>query len=106
MIDVRNPTSHGVQKEIDRVLGGSERTMFSEEDIYALVEPIFLNRGAMLQQRVAEAFDVTTRYYDENRVYVEGWKTNGARKVNRCVVPPRIVSMTFGDSGYLSYGNS
>ena len=47
-----------------------------------------------------------TRYYDENRVHVEGWKTNDAWKVNRRVVLPRVVSVTFSGSGYLSYGNS
>ena len=65
---------------------------FSEENVYALVESIFLNRGAILQQCVVEAFDIMTRYYDENRVHVEGWKTNDAWKVNRRVVLPRVVS--------------
>ena len=106
LTDVRNLASHGVQKEIDRILESNERMAFSEENVYALVESIFLNRGAILQQCVVEAFDLMTRYYDENRVHVEGWKTNDAWKVNRRVVLPRVVSVTFGGSGYLSYGNS
>ena len=106
LTDVRNLASHGVQKELDRILESNERMAFSEENVYALVESIFLNRGAILQQCVVEAFDLMTRYYDENRVHVEGWKTNDAWKVNRRVVLPRVVSVTFGGSGYLSYGNS
>ena len=106
LTDVRNLASHGVQKEIDRILESNERMAFSEENVYALVESIFLNRGAILQQCVVEAFDLMTRYYDENRVHVEGWKTNDAWKVNRRVVLPRVVSVTFSGSGYLSYGNS
>ena len=106
LTDVRNLASHGVQKEIDRILESNERMAFSEENVYALVESIFLNRGAILQQCVVEAFDIMTRYYDENRVHVEGWKTNDAWKVNRRVVLPRVVSVTFSGSGYLSYGNS
>lgn len=97
---------YGVQKEIDRILESNERMAFSEENVYALVESIFLNRGAILQQCVVEAFDLMTRYYDENRVHVEGWKTNDAWKVNRRVVLPRVVSVTFSGSGYVSYGNS
>ena len=106
LTDVRNLASHGVQKEIDRILESNERMAFSEENVYALVESIFLNRGAILQQCVVEAFDLMTRYYDENRVHVEGWKTNDAWKVNRRVVLPRVVSVTFSGSGYVSYGNS
>ena len=106
LTDVRNLASHGVQKELDRLLESNERMAFSEENVYALVESIFLNRGAILQQCVVEAFDLMTRYYDENRVHVEGWKTNDAWKVNRRVVLPRVVSVTFGGSGYVSYGNS
>ena len=106
LTDVRNLASHGVQKEIDRLLESNERMAFSEENVYAFVESIFLNRGAILQQCVVEAFDLMTRYYDENRVPVEGWKTNDAWKVNRRVVLPRVVSVTFSGSGYLSYGNS
>lgn len=106
LTDVRNLASHGVQQELDRLLEGNERMAFSEENVYALVESIFLNRGAILQQCVVEAFDLMTRYYDENRVHVEGWKTNDAWKVNRRVVLPRVVSVTFSGSGYVSYGNS
>ena len=57
LTDVRNLASHGVQKEIDRLLESNERMAFSEENVYALVESIFLNRGAILQQCVVEAFD-------------------------------------------------
>lgn len=106
LTDVRNLASYGVQKELDSLLESNERMAFSEENVHALVESIFLNRGAILQQCVVEAFDLMTRYYDENRVHVEGWKTNDAWKVNRRVVLPRVVSVTFGGSGYLSYGNS
>ena len=61
LTDVRNLASYGVQKEIDRILESNERMAFSEENVYALVESIFLNRGAILQQCVVEAFDLMTR---------------------------------------------
>ena len=106
LTDVRNLASQGVQQEITALLERNERMAFSEENVYRLVESIFMNRGAILQQCVVEAFDLMTRYHDENRVHVEGWKTNDAWRVNRRVVLPRIVSVAFGGEGYLSYGNS
>ena len=106
LTDVRNLASHGVQKELDRLLESNERMAFSEENVYALVESIFLNRGAILQQCVVEAFDIMTRYYDENRVHVEGWKTNDAWRVNRRVVLPRVVDVWYGGDGHLTYGDT
>lgn len=106
LTDVRNLASHGVQKEIDRLLESNERMAFSEENVYALVESIFLNRGAILQQCVVEAFDIMTRYYEENRVHVEGWKTNDAWRVNRRVVLPRIVDVWYGGDGHLTYDDT
>lgn len=106
LTDVRNLASYGVQKEIDRLLESNERMAFSEENVYALVESIFLNRGAILQQCVVEAFDIMTRYHDENRVHVEGWKTNDAWRVNRRVVLPRVVDVWYGGDGHLTYGNT
>ena len=106
LTDVRNLASHGVQKELDRLLESNEHMAFSEENVYALVESIFLNRGTILQQCVVEAFDLMTRYYDENRIHIEGWKTNDAWRVNRRVVLPRIVDVWYGGDGHLTYGDT
>ena len=106
LTDVRNLASHGVQKELDRILESNERMAFSEENVYALVESIFLNRGTILQECVVEAFDLMTRYYDENRIHIEGWKTNDAWRVNRRVVLPRIVDVWYGGDGHLTYGDT
>jgi len=106
LTDVRNLASYGVQKEIDRLLESNERMAFSEENVYALVQSIFLNRGTILQQCVVEAFDIMTRYHDENRVYVEGWKTNDAWRVNQRVVLPRIVDVWYSGDGHLTYGDT
>lgn len=53
-----------------------------------------------------EAFDIMTRYHGENRVHVEGWKTNDAWRVNRRVVLPRVVDVWYGGDGHLTYGDT
>jgi len=90
-----NLVSQGVRDEMRVLLQNNERMAFSEANIVSLLETLFLNRGTIMKQCVVEAFDKMTRYYKENRVHVEGWKTNDAWKVNRRVVLPRIIDTSW-----------
>lgn len=93
LTQMHNLVSEGVRKEVDILLKDNQRMAFSEDNIAALLETLFVNRGAILKQCVVEAFDIMTRYYDENRVHVEGWKTNDAWKVNERVVLPCMIRL-------------
>ena len=83
--------SQGVRDEMRKLQNDNSRMAFSEGNIATLLETLFINRGAIMKQCVVEAFDKMTRYHKENRVYVEGWKTNDAWKVNRRVVLPGVM---------------
>lgn len=91
--DMHNLVSEGVRKEMDALQKDNQRMAFSENNIAALLETLFLNRGAILKQCVVEAFDHMARYHKENRVHVEGWKTNDAWRVNQRVVLPHMVRL-------------
>lgn len=93
LTEMQNLVSEGVRKEVDALLKDNQRMAFSEGNIASLLETLFLNRGAILKQCVVEAFDHMTRYYKENRVHVEGWKTNDAWRVNERVVLPGMVGL-------------
>ena len=47
---------------------------------------------------IEEAFDNMTKYHKDNRVYVEGWKTNDAWKVNRKFILPNMQNSWWKDS--------
>lgn len=91
LTDLRNLVSANVSKEMTRLIDDNARMAFSADNIAAMLETLFFNRGAILKQCVTEAFDLMTKYYEENRVYMEGWKTNDAWRVNQRVVLPNIV---------------
>lgn len=83
--------SQGVRDEMHNLQKNNARMAFSAGNIAALLETLFLNRGAIMKQCVVEAFDRMTRYHKANRVHVEGWKTNESWKVNQRVVLPGVM---------------
>ena len=68
---------------------------FSKENIYNLLNTLLDSRMNIFNEVIAEVFDEFTKYHEENRVHVEGWKTNDAFKVNRRVILPSVVEKGF-----------
>lgn len=64
---------------------------FTKENVSNLVTMIFENRSNIMDQAIEQVFDIFTKYHSENRLHVEGWKTNSAWKVNRTVILPYFV---------------
>jgi len=60
----------------------------TKENIREFVSIIFGTREESMEQAIIDVFDIFTKYYDENREYVEGWKTNERFRVNKKIVLP------------------
>jgi hypothetical protein len=71
---------------------------FTKENVLNIVKTLLLNGSTILDKAVVDVFDIFTKYYDENRSYPEGWKTNDSWKVNRRVILPRFVENGWGDN--------
>ncbi len=63
----------------------------NEENIKELLWMLLLNKWNILENTIPEVFDLFTKYYKENRSYVEGWKTNDRFKVNKKIILPNYV---------------
>lgn len=77
---------------------------FTEENIHALFEMLFLNRRQILMQCLMDAFDQMTLYHRNNRMEEPGWASNDAHKVNRKVILPYAVEHTYGGKMEVRYG--
>jgi hypothetical protein len=67
------------------------RMSFNEENIRAMFDMLFMNRVNILEQALSDIFDMMTKFHQDNRCHVEGWKTNDAHKVNRKVIIPYYI---------------
>lgn len=89
--------SAGVRREFHQLRAEQERMAFSETNILSLLDTLFVNRHVILRQCVVEAFDELTRYHEQNRLAVEGWKTNDAWKVNERFILPYVVDSEWSE---------
>lgn len=86
--NLANLITQKVRNEIDEAQKNNSVMAFTVENIFSLLSTLTQSLGQIKEKCINEAFDHLTRYYKENRTYIEGWKTNEAWKVNRkCILP-------------------
>ena len=85
---VRELLTRNMIREFDSQKAQLLDLAFTEENIRALLCNLSESGPEILKDCVLEAFDLMTRFHEENRAWHEGWKTNEAWKVNRRVVLP------------------
>jgi len=83
--------SSQVINNFDKFIKQQSKMAFTKDNTQAFFEMIMMNAGNILEKAILEVFDELTTYTHENRMKVEGWKTNDAYKVNRRLVAPRVV---------------
>lgn len=81
-----------VQKNFNRFIQGQGGYDLTKENIQQLIQMLLENSGSILEKAVVDVFDLFTAYHKDNRLHVEGWKTNAAWKVNRKVILPAFLS--------------
>lgn len=72
----------------------------TRQHIADIIMFIAMNKDNILGQSVVDVFDIFTKYYKENRMHVEGWKTNDAYKVNRKIILPMFIHFNSWNTYY------
>ncbi|WP_294348438.1 DUF4942 domain-containing protein [Prosthecochloris sp.] len=72
----------------------------NRQNIHALMMNLVNNKDEIMKQACVEVFDEMTTYYKENRMVVEGWKTNDMWRVNRKVILPYAVERGWSGDTY------
>lgn len=96
-LQLRKYMTSKLSQNFDSFLREQSNMALSRKNIMKLVNTILSNSGMILEQSVEEVFDEFTAYHKENRLHVEGWKTNEAWKVNRKVILPYYI-----ETGYFN----
>jgi hypothetical protein len=85
----------GVQKEFDRMICSQSSMDFSEPNIFLLLDTLRNSIDGIMRAALLEVFDLLTKYHDENRVHIEGWKTNCAYAVGKKFILPDVVKFDY-----------
>ncbi|SNR90154.1 class I SAM-dependent methyltransferase [Hymenobacter mucosus] len=90
-VNIQKYMTNQVRKDFERYGRAQGYMQFCKENVASLVEMVFENRTTILDKAVVAVFDIFTSYHKENRVHVEGWKSNDKFKANRKLVLPNWV---------------
>jgi len=96
-VGIERYMTNAVQQNFNRFTQTQGALDFTIENIQALVAMLIENSGNILEKAVVDLFDLFTSYYHENRLHVEGWKTNDKWKVNQKVILPNFLSSSYAE---------
>lgn len=85
--------SKGVREDFQALQEQQQGMVFDKRNVAILLDMLFASRENIMEKCIEEAFDLLTKYHKENRVYVEGWKTNDAWKVNQRFILPYVIDI-------------
>lgn len=98
-----------VKDDINKFVETQEKIPFSMPNIYKMLDIIIGTQGSRMDKAILEVFDRLTAHHDENRMNLEGWKTNGHYLVNRKFIFPYMTEDWHGQmhikSAYSSNSN-
>lgn len=86
--DFKHLLTAQVQKQFTESFSKQSALMFTKNNMMEMFSTLYANAGNILDSCILEVFDHFTKYHKENRVHVEGWKTNDVYKVNKKVIIP------------------
>ena len=88
--------TESVKNEFRKLQQDQHSIEFNQENVIKLLDTLFLNTNKIGEAAILEAFDLMTKYHKENRIHIEGWKTNDFWRVNRKIILPYVVDWSIG----------
>jgi len=112
-VDMEKFMTHSVRKNYSEFVQKQGQMDFTRENVWNIITMLFENKKNILERSIMEVFEIFTKYHADNRVHIEGWKTNDAYKVNRKVIIPYAIEYgkyasaynlkMYGDNFSISY---
>lgn len=89
--DIKKYMTYDVKSKFIEFIEKESHMDFTRDNVWSLITMLHANKNTIMDQCIEQLFDEFTKYYKENRHYVEGWKTNDKWKVNRKIILPNAV---------------
>lgn len=80
-----------VKSQFDKTIRTTCDLAITPHNIENVIKSVVGSYDDIMLQGVQDVFNLFTKYYEENRLVPEGWKTNKKWKVNRKVILPSIL---------------
>lgn len=102
-LDMEKYTTHKLMGEINKFVEQQQNVPFTMQNIYQMFRIIMGTHSGRQEKMLAEVFDRITQHYTDNRLSVEGWKTNSQYMVNKTFILAWIAESTFSGKPSIRY---
>lgn len=89
-MDLKKTMTQGLKDDINKFVENQTKIPFTMRNIYAMLQIVHGTTEARMDKAILEVFDKITSYDKDNRLNLEGWKTNSAYLVNRKFIVPHL----------------
>lgn len=84
-----------VMKDVNKFCENQHNVPFTMKNIYHMFSIIVGTSGANFEKALVEAVDNFTRHTDDNRFFVEGWKSNSGHLLNKKIIVPYCLNTSW-----------
>ena len=79
----KNFLEHGFKRQ--------QKIAFNQNNMWELFSVLIQNQSDIMNSCIVEVFDYLTKYHEDNREHIEGWKTNDYYQVKSKFILPHLV---------------
>lgn len=80
--------TRGLNEDINKFVEQQQHIPFTMKNIYRMLEIVIGTQGQRMDKALLEVFDKVTDHHHDNRMNLEGWKTNSHFLVNKRFIFP------------------
>lgn len=89
-----------VMKDVNKFCETQHNVPFTMKNIYHMISIIVGTSGSNFEKALIEAVDNFTKHTDENRFFVEGWKSNSGHMLNKKIIIPHALNTYLGTPSF------
>jgi hypothetical protein len=101
--DLKKVMSSSVRETLNKFIQQNSSMDITEKNIKRVIYELISNRESIYYQTITSVFETMTSFHKDNKVHVEGWKTNSAYKVNKRIILPYGIDYNDWGSWNINY---
>lgn len=91
-MDLDKYATRALKEDINKFVEQQTHIPFTMRNIYRMLEIVAGTASQRIDKAVLEVFEKLTQHHDENRLGLEGWKTNSHYLLNKKFIHPNLFS--------------
>lgn len=99
-------TTKGLKEDINKFVEQQHNIPFTMKNIWKMIEIVAGTQEQRMDRALIEVYEMLTKHSDENRYFVEGWKTNSHYLVNQRFIIGWMVSRCHGGGFELNHSGN